>query len=96
MLGCTTLAGDPCKFPFTYEGVRYEACTTDHSENGAPWCAVEVGIFLENIIVNIVFLSNWFSELFRDYRFFKTIKRNSFVLLKKYLSVIKFCIRLTG
>jgi len=40
--GCTTIGGDPCKFPFTYKGVRYETCTTDHSENGAPWCAVQV------------------------------------------------------
>jgi len=40
--GCTTIAGDSCRFPFTFKGVKYDACTTDHSENGAPWCAVQV------------------------------------------------------
>merc|ERR1719153_1075038 len=39
---CKTDTGDSCKFPFTFQGVRYNACTTDHSENGAPWCATQV------------------------------------------------------
>ena len=39
---CQTIAGDSCVFPFTFQGVTYYACTTDHSDNGSPWCAVQV------------------------------------------------------
>merc|ERR1719153_1883840 len=39
---CKTDTGHSCKFPFTFQGVRYDACTTDHSKNCAPWCAVQV------------------------------------------------------
>ena len=40
---CTTIAGDLCVFPFTYQTVAYTACTTADSENGAAWCAVQLG-----------------------------------------------------
>jgi len=31
-----------CIFPFKYKGKQYDSCTTDHSQNGKPWCAYEV------------------------------------------------------
>ena len=39
---CETIGGDKCVFPFTYQGRTYFACTADDSDNGAPWCAVQV------------------------------------------------------
>jgi len=39
---CLTTKDKKCVFPFTYSGQTYNQCTTDTSENGAPWCAVEV------------------------------------------------------
>ena len=39
---CVTVKGNPCVFPFKYEGVEYDACTRKDSVNGAPWCAVQV------------------------------------------------------
>jgi len=29
-------------FPFQYKGVLYQRCTSDHSTNGAQWCATSV------------------------------------------------------
>merc|ERR1719242_2487926 len=31
-----------CVFPFQYRGVLYQRCTSDHSSNGAQWCATSV------------------------------------------------------
>ena len=31
-----------CVFPFQYRGVLYQRCTSDHSTNGAQWCATSV------------------------------------------------------
>ena len=39
---CRTINCQPCVFPFKYLGVEYSQCTTVDSENGAPWCAVDV------------------------------------------------------
>ena len=39
---CETIGGDRCVFPFTYQRQTYFACTADDSDNGAPWCAVQV------------------------------------------------------
>ena len=33
-----------CVFPFSYQGVTYNACTDAGSDNGAAWCATEVRI----------------------------------------------------
>jgi hypothetical protein len=34
-------AGKKCVFPFKYEGVRYDECTTVETEGGSSWCSVE-------------------------------------------------------
>jgi len=39
---CNTVSGAECVFPFTYKGKTYRKCTTDNSENNAPWCATQV------------------------------------------------------
>ena len=39
---CETIAGDQCLFPFTYQGRTYYSCTVEDSDNGSPWCAVQV------------------------------------------------------
>lgn len=39
---CETIGGDKCVFPFSYQKRTYYACTADDSDNGAPWCAVQV------------------------------------------------------
>jgi hypothetical protein len=44
----TTLAGtDMCQFPFSYQGKTYTSCSFENNSllnnNGAPWCATEVG-----------------------------------------------------
>ena len=31
-----------CVFPFLYRGTLYQRCTSDHSTNGAQWCATSV------------------------------------------------------
>jgi len=31
-----------CVFPFQYRGALYQRCTSDHSTNGAQWCATSV------------------------------------------------------
>jgi len=36
---CKTNGGDPCVFPFEFEGVRYEKCTNDGSNDKKHWCA---------------------------------------------------------
>jgi len=39
---CNTVSGAQCIFPFSYQGKTYTKCTTDNSDNNAPWCAVQV------------------------------------------------------
>ena len=39
---CCTVNCQSCVFPFKYNGVEYNECTTQDSDNGAPWCAVDV------------------------------------------------------
>ena len=41
---CLTVKGDPCVFPFSYQGEVYDACTREDSDNGAAWCAVQVSV----------------------------------------------------
>merc|ERR1719222_1271740 len=37
---CSTLTGDKCVFPFTYQGVEYYRCT--YADSPTPWCATQV------------------------------------------------------
>merc|ERR1719187_1448479 len=39
---CRTVNGDPCIFPFKYNGRTFNKCTTYNSQNGKPWCPTEV------------------------------------------------------
>ena len=43
---CRTINCQRCIFPFKYLGVEHNQCTTVDSDNGAPWCAVDVGPLL--------------------------------------------------
>merc|ERR1712061_877353 len=46
---CTTISGQPCVFPFIFQGVRYESCSFARSETA--WCATEVnreGVVMTN------------------------------------------------
>jgi len=38
---CTTVSGDPCLFPFHFNGREYDTCTT--SDNDDPWCVTSGG-----------------------------------------------------
>ena len=40
--GCRTINCQRCIFPFKYNGLQHDKCITVDSENGAPWCAVDV------------------------------------------------------
>lgn len=31
--------GAPCKFPFTFQGEKYDSCTTSGRDDGYRWCA---------------------------------------------------------
>ena len=42
VLECKTVGSDDCRFPFSFQGKLYHSCTKDHSENGQPWCAIQV------------------------------------------------------
>ena len=35
---CVTIDGQPCKFPFKWNDVEYEACTKVDDKNDKPWC----------------------------------------------------------
>merc|ERR1719309_891546 len=39
---CITTKGNNCIFPFEHLGKVYTQCTTDHSQNRKPWCAIKV------------------------------------------------------
>eukprot|EP00808_Paulinella_micropora_P004716 g54952.t1 len=41
---CITTMGHPCEFPFTYQGVTYNSCTSVEN-NGVPWCNDAAGIW---------------------------------------------------
>ena len=41
---CRTINCQKCVFPFRYGGKEYNECITVDSDNGAPWCAVQVNI----------------------------------------------------
>ena len=53
---CSTIGGDECVLPFRYQGRLYHACTGDDSDNGAPWCAVQVrrSAGQENILARVI------------------------------------------
>ena len=40
--GCHTVDGDSCTFPFTYNGIEYNECTSV-ANNGVPWCRTATG-----------------------------------------------------
>ena len=42
---CMTMDNTVCVFPFKYNDVEYNSCTTADSDNGSPWCAVDVGLY---------------------------------------------------
>ena len=48
--GCRTINCQRCIFPFKYNGVEHDKCITVDSENGAPWCAVDVSEKFKKII----------------------------------------------
>lgn len=31
--------GAPCKFPFTFQGEKYDSCTTAGRDDGYRWCS---------------------------------------------------------
>jgi len=39
---CLSNLGNPCVFPFTYNGETYNQCTSTGSENGQSWCATQI------------------------------------------------------
>lgn len=41
---CKTIGseGEACVFPFIYEGIEYDGCTSTHAAEGAVWCATQV------------------------------------------------------
>lgn len=36
---CATEDNIPCVFPFIFQGVQYDSCTTDGDPNSKPWCS---------------------------------------------------------
>ena len=40
--GCQTTKKEACKFPFTYQGIEYNKCTS-LDNNGVPWCRTANG-----------------------------------------------------
>eukprot|EP00747_Dinoflagellata_sp_TGD_P163726 gnl/TRDRNA2_/TRDRNA2_182724_c0_seq1.p1 gnl/TRDRNA2_/TRDRNA2_182724_c0~~gnl/TRDRNA2_/TRDRNA2_182724_c0_seq1.p1 ORF type:complete len:572 (+),score=57.60 gnl/TRDRNA2_/TRDRNA2_182724_c0_seq1:114-1829(+) len=45
-INCETQDGQVCKFPFRYEGIEYNVCTSADSTEGA-WCPLVSGEFLQ-------------------------------------------------
>ena len=39
---CKTLSGAVCIFPFKFEGVLYEACTSAKDPDNKLWCSTKV------------------------------------------------------
>ena len=52
-IGCQTVDGEDCVFPFIYKEKIYNKCTKEDSINSLPWCATNVK---EN---GEIFRSNW-------------------------------------
>ena len=42
LVSCKTVAGQPCVFPFTYNGTNHYECIT-HDNAGTPWCMFMTG-----------------------------------------------------
>ena len=38
---CITESGIPCSFPFYYQGIRYDSCTTVNDINDKHWCSIQ-------------------------------------------------------
>ena len=53
---CTTLSSskpEPCVFPFVYDGVEYNECTSvDAANPGNVWCATEVAPEYNNTVID--------------------------------------------
>ena len=51
---CDTEGGDPCIFPFDYDGKKYYSCTWASAftkeRNGTPWCATKTTSFPWKVI----------------------------------------------
>ena len=56
LAACTTLSSskrEPCVFPFVYDGVEYNECTsTDAANPGNVWCATEVDPEYNNTVID--------------------------------------------
>ena len=39
---CTGVNGEPCIFPFLYEGISFDKCTYYDANFGEAWCALTV------------------------------------------------------
>ena len=42
---CIIESGTQCSFPFYYEGIQYNSCTTIGDINDRPWCSISTDRF---------------------------------------------------